>query len=177
MQLGRRVLAVFLFIGLVSSAAYSESFQHHFNDSFDKAEQTDFSMVPSDATSLLNLYHDTYGVDKNILDDIFGYLGCVVSNLELPEEVYINCGLAIVETVGRCSGGFSPSCLEGVVGTATQCVAPIESIVEAVGKCNGGAVVEEEEGEVDTELPVEEDEVEAEIPAEEDEVEAETPEK
>ena len=164
MQLRRRVLAVFLFFGMVSNAAYSESFQHHFSDSFDKAEQTDFSMVPSDATSLLNLYHDTYGVDKNILDDIFGYLGCVVSNLDLPEEVYINCGLAIVETVGRCAGGFSASCLEGVVGTATQCVAPIESIVEAVGNCNGDTVVEEDE--VETELPPEEESVEAEEPAE-----------
>lgn len=101
--------------------------------------QNDELFVDTDADSLVAAYEAVHGLDEystQDMTDIREFVGCFVSGLDLPQEVYLQCGMSIVQTATACSEGIAnPACLTAIGETVGLCKLPAKNIKDSAMAC------------------------------------------
>ena len=127
-------------ISLISVAASgvafsSDSDNAHQNHVVFSTSGASSEWVSTDAESLLAADGSVLPSDRSYLD-VKNFLTCFVANLDLPTQVYLDCGKALVQSAVNCRKGFlNFECITAVVGVANTCALPVSRAVEGAKTC------------------------------------------
>jgi hypothetical protein len=103
--------------------------------SADNSFSADSELVSTDAASLLELEGSLTPQDESYLG-VKDFLTCFVSNLDLPTQVYLDCGIAVVQSAMNCREGFlNFQCISSVVRVANKCALPLSRAAEGAKVC------------------------------------------
>jgi hypothetical protein len=92
-------------------------------------------MVSTDAESLYALTDDVTTSDLTP-EDFKEFVGCFVSQMDLPQQVYIDCALSVVSTTQACRGDvMTPQCLSAAFNTAQKCALPVKDTIDGAREC------------------------------------------
>ena len=109
----------FSFLSLVSKLAFG----------------ADENLVSTEAESLLALEGSLLPQDEAYLG-VKDFLTCFVSNLDLPTQVYLDCGIAVAQSAINCrSGIWNLGCISSLVRAANKCALPLSSAFEGAKIC------------------------------------------
>jgi hypothetical protein len=92
-------------------------------------------MVDASADNLLALDGSVSPSDLTYAG-IVEFLTCFASNMDLPAQVYLDCGLAVARASRQCNAeGLNPQCLSSLVSVAQKCAAPVSKAIQSVQLC------------------------------------------
>lgn len=93
------------------------------------------AMVNTDADSLMSLVGEQHAADVNF-DAIKEFVSCFVSQMDLPQQVYIDCGMGVVTSAQACRGTvMSIECIGSAIDTAQKCALPVKDTVDGAREC------------------------------------------
>lgn len=92
-------------------------------------------LVDSSAESLLALEGSVLPSDLSY-DGVREFLTCFAGHMDLPPQVYLDCGLAVARASVRCSGkGLDFQCLSSLIAVAQKCAAPVSQAIQSAQQC------------------------------------------
>lgn len=122
-------------VGIWSSVASADS----------RVEGSAGALVDSSAESLLALEGSVLPSDLSY-EGVRDFLTCFVGHMDLPPQVYIDCGVSVARASVQCRGqGLGDQCLSSLVVVAQKCAAPVSQAIQGVQQC---LVASEEDAEL-----------------------------
>jgi hypothetical protein len=98
---------------------------------------TKVSTEPSDLLDFVGLA-ESQEID---FEGIKEFLTCFVSELDLPQEVYVACAMGVVSTARACQDAvMTPACISSAVGTAQKCALPVRDTIDGARLCMAAPV-------------------------------------